>query len=122
MSSRKLSKREQEAFDAFKGEFLKWQQKLQCGGYRADFYYGNLDGAYATVDVEEENKTVRVDVDRKFLKKEKGIRSVADSARHEAAHLFLFKLVWLAQRRYLNVEQILHEWERLAVILEKVLK
>jgi len=108
--------KKQEALKAFIKEFKHWQYLLQLDGYQVYFNLKNLDGQYARITVEEENKIARVDVDRKDI-----LKMPANTAKHEACHLFIGKLNHLAHCRFVADGEINQEWEKLSNILEKLL-
>jgi len=114
--AKKLSKKEEKAFKAFKDEFVRWQRKLQCEGYSVYFDCKDLDGVYADIIITESERTASVCVNRKEL-----LSLMPRTAKHEACHLFLGTLHSYAGRRFVDERELDTEWERLSIILEKVL-
>jgi hypothetical protein len=92
-SSKKLNEKEQEAFDAFKKEFIKWQHRLQCGEYDVVFAAKRLDGKWAEISIDYLDRVALVAVNRKDLLN----KQIALSAKHEAIHVFLFSMVYMAE-------------------------
>lgn len=113
---KKLTKSEQKALDKFQKEFEMWQQKLQLGGYNIYFIAARLDNSWADITIDEEVKTVTVRLSRAQL-----LNLDSMTAKHECCHLFLHQLVSIARTRFTDGLRVQEEWERLTMILEKVL-
>ena len=114
-------------FNRFKKEFLRWQQLLGLTQYRIDFFHEPLqqtDGTtyYARAEIFERDKFIKVTLTTQivFPSIDMGPES---HALHEAIHLLINRLTWLAQSRF-NVTSgdIDEEAEAIVVRLEKVLK
>lgn len=116
MKIKKLSKKEQLALNEFTEDFDFWQQKLQIGHYAVTVRAKNLNGIWAQISVDEENKVASVNVSRKDL-----LKMPKTVAKHECCHLFLNHLVTLANTRFTDGSRIWEEWEKLTMILEKIL-
>ena len=114
-------------FNRFKKEFLRWQRLLGLTQYRIDFFHESLrqaDGTtyYAQAEIFESDKFVKVTLTTQI--KDSSIDTGPEShARHEAIHLLIHRLTWLAESRFnLTSGDIDEEAEAIVVRLEKVLK
>ena len=104
-------------FNLFKKAFIAWQYKLGLTQYDAYFEHVFLKGLYAQIYIDQMGKSCTV-----RLNKEAGpVYSPKDHAKHEAIHLLLSRLSWLAQARYIENHDIEEEEESLVRRLEKVL-
>ena len=110
----------EEDFRVFKEEFIKWQKKLGLQGYDIRFEHRRDDKNYATCCVSEAGKSALVTYSMFIREIDKPWHNPKTHARHEALHLLLHRIVYLGQQRYTNSGEILQEWEKLVVILEKV--
>ncbi len=108
-------------FERFKKEFLRWQKELGLTQYRIKFYHIKLDGMYAQTHTIQKGKLVNValSTDIEEPKFDEGPES---HARHEALHLLLSRLSWIAECRYIEDSDIGEEEEAIVVRLEKVIK
>ncbi|OHB57732.1 MAG: hypothetical protein A2173_03800 [Planctomycetes bacterium RBG_13_44_8b] len=119
-----LMKTSKAYFNRFKKAFLYWQEKLGLTNYRVHFELKYLSEEYASIDIDEETQIALVTLTDTI---EPGINTRGDvgpefHGKHEAIHLLTFKLCYLAQKRWINQEQVMNEWEVLVRRLEKVLK
>jgi hypothetical protein len=82
-----------------------------------------LEGVFANVCVDEAGKCATVRYNLVLDKENYSVRSnPQDTGKHEAIHLFLHRLIWLGDQRFVGKDESQEEWERLVRILEKVLK
>ena len=79
-----------------------------------------MEDSYAELRVDEVGKVVTV-VYSSIVKEKDQDPGPETHAKHEAIHLLLHKLFWLAGCRYLTSEEIDQEYESVVVILEKLL-
>ncbi len=111
-----LTKEEKKAFNKFKKDFYFWQDKLQLGHYDVTIKIKNAKGVWAQISIDEENKVASV-----FVSKGDLLKMPKHVAKHECCHLFLNHLVVLANTRFTDGSRIWEEWEKLTMVLEKVL-
>lgn len=110
-------------FNRFKKSFLFWQKEFGLTNYKVHFELKYLPESYANIDIDEDNQNALVTLTDEI---EPGINTNADvgpelHGKHESIHLLTFKLCYLAQKRWINQEQVTTEWEALTRRLEKVL-
>jgi hypothetical protein len=108
-------------FQLFKDEFQKWIPLLGLTGYRITYNKEVMDGSQAMIYINEEGRTARVAYARYLTKKGYTNHDVRYAARHEAVHLLLSRLTYMAASRYAIKKEIDHEEENLAVLLGKLL-
>ena len=114
-------KTSKEDFKIFKDEFIKWQKRLGLQGYEIRFEVAKDDANYASIAIAERSKTALVTFSKFIKERDKPWHDPKAHAKHEVIHLLLHRLVYLGQERYTISGEILQEWEKLVVILEKVL-
>ena len=112
---RKVTKGE---FSRFKKHFLLWQAKLGVPEYDVVFKQDADDKYFAYIDADSESCTATVSL-CKTIKMGAG-EWVKSTARHEALHLLLTRLVDCAKGRFVSADEIDREYERVVRILEKV--
>lgn len=110
----------EEEFKVFKDEFIKWQKKLGLQGYDIVFRHEKDIKNYATITVHQDGGCADVVFTTTVMKKDKNYNP-KNHAKHEALHLLVHKLYYLGRQRFVNERELYHEWEKLVVILEKVL-
>ena len=110
-------------FKRFKTEFLWWVEQFGLKEYEIMFYHADLCSTkknYADLFVSDEGKLAEV----RFSTIVPGSiepTHAEDCAKHEAIHLLLRKLSWIAACRCLNDGEIQNENEAITRRLEKVL-
>ena len=107
-------------FNRFKKEFKKWEDRLGLH-YQSYFQHTSLEDCYAEIVVNEPGKvaTVRMCTEVDGLDAE--VFMPEGSGKHEAIHLLLNRMKYLAECRYVTSGEIDMEIERLVRVLEKVL-
>lgn len=110
----------EEDFKIFKEEFIKWQKKLGLQGYNVRFEVSRDDNNYATCAVNESGKTALITFSKFIKERDKTWHDPKAHAKHEVLHLLLHRIVYLGEQRYTNSGEIIQEWEKLVIILEKV--
>jgi len=104
-------------FEQFQAEFLKWVDKFGLKQYKIYFDHAKLNDNYAEIHTEQIAKHARV----KMCKDADDSFDPASSAKHEAIHLLLAKLSYMAECRFLSNSEVSDEEESIVRILEKVL-
>lgn len=106
-----------EALSVFRAEFLRCCEALSLTDYDITIKSKRLRGAVAEIAPDVPASMVTVRVNSGLDKDEQEWRR---AARHEAVHLLTARLKWLADSRYATEDEIDREYERLAVIGEKL--
>lgn len=107
-------------FNRFKKAFLYWQERLGLKEYRVSFFHKKLDNMHACIDTDVAEKLAEVS-----FSNERILDCECDpegDAKHEALHLLIARLKWIADCRYPQRCDIFEEDEAIVVRLEKVLK
>ena len=105
------------AFETFQREFKKWQHEFGLSGYKVYFKHEPIDDAFAniTFDQLEYIATVRLN----STPGKDG--DVKRSAKHEAIHLLLARLNYIAIKRFIDSDVIDEEIESLVHKLEELI-
>jgi hypothetical protein len=110
-------------FDKFTKAFLSWIDRFGLKGYQIIFHHKKLDHSYAEIKVDHEGKLAEVYFCTEWDDEESdAYKGPNGSAKHEAIHLLLSRLEYIARSRFIMVDDIREETESLVRILEKVLK
>jgi len=110
-------------FKCFEKEFLKWINVLGLKDWRVLFYHRPLEDSFAVIHRDNVGKIANVYFSSEIPETAReGYICPEHHAKHEAVHLLLSRLGYLAERRYINYSDISEEMERLVRILEKVLQ
>ena len=107
-------------FDTFKKYFKKYQQLFGLTGYKVYFKYEPMDDCFADITVIGKVATVRLN--KSSSPKHDPFRDVKQSAKHEAIHLLIHNLEYLARCRYLFDTDIDEATEELVFKLEDLIK
>lgn len=109
-------------FERFKKEFMRLVDVLGLKGYRYVFYQKRLNNSYATLDINENGKSVCANLTNEIPKSEgQGWISPEAQAKHEAIHLLIFRLEYLGMQRYITPVEFDEGAEAIVRVLEKVL-
>lgn len=108
-------------FEAFKKHFIFWQKKLNFLDFDCHFIFQILeDDAQAEFQADGDSNQGKIILNKRILNPEhyKGVEYLA---KHEAIHVFLWKIT-----RFIEVDRthdpvVLEEEERVVTILEKLL-
>lgn len=107
----------------FKREFLKWVGVFGLKQYRIDFLHEDIGNRYAQIRITEYGKIANVYcnlfLDDENLSLDQG---PASHAKHEAVHLLLSRLSWLARSRCIAEGDLEEEEEAIIERLIKVIK
>jgi hypothetical protein len=93
-----------------------WVSKFGLTQYRYHFEFRRLKNSHAEVFCQIPEKVVSVYLNKTQPKNDR--RSEEDLAHHEALHILLAKLSWLASCRYVTREEIVDEEEEIVRRLE----
>lgn len=110
-------------FERFKKSFKYWQEKLGLHEYRIDFFHKQLKDNYAQIMTSEIGKTATVCLTTKLDSEDvKCWGGPEVTGKHEAIHLLVRRLTWLARSRHCSENDIDEEDEKIVRRLEDVLK
>ena len=113
-------KRTELDLDEFTTSCLEYQREWGLMSYDLAFDWCKVSDAYASITVDEDGcvATVRLGRVVRDVKKCPPIRMLA---KHEMCHLLMNRLYWLGLKRHVSESELDVEFERLAVVLEKIL-
>lgn len=109
-------------FELFKSYFLKYQKEFGLTGYKVYFKYEPIDDGFADITANQERMVATVKLNRELEDKNKPFKDVKRSAKHEAIHLLLHRLVDRACCRYVQEDEIYETTEELVFKLENLIK
>ena len=123
-SRTKVFKVKRAYFNAFKKEFLRWQKEFGLMQYQIQFEHKDADGAYAKICVHEDDKFAHVICNNKYSSQQDANTDMGPEshAKHEACHLLISRLEWLANQRCIREDEIYDEDEAIVVRLTRILK
>ena len=108
-----------EDFDLFQKTFVAYQVKFGLTGYKVYLEHGPLeDGDFGAIVVNQEDMTATVRLSSNLSKKSKMVKDPARTAKHEAVHLLIGRLVELCKERFVSPSEIHEASEELAIKLE----
>lgn len=109
-------------FVEFQKKFREYQQQFGLTGYKVYFKYEPLDHCFADITVTQADMVVTVRLNSALEEKDKPLKHIGRSAKHEAIHLLLAKLEDRAGDRYTAEKEIDEAVEELAFKLEELIK
>ncbi len=121
MTQERTVKVPRKAFTLFQKEFLRWQQKLGLTEYRVTFRFEPINGSYADIRTSHLDKFAVVRLTSELEPGDVPDFHPAGSAKHEAIHLLLARLLWLAESRYVHPQDIDEEEHAVVRRLEAAL-
>jgi len=109
-------------FEYFKSEVLRWVEKLGVTDYRIDFIHADID-EYASFFVAARKKVSSVMFCTDWFVEERPLNkaNIADTAKHEAVHVVLADLSWLARDRFTTEGEVLAATEAAARRIQRLL-
>ena len=116
-----MKKTSKKDFNTFKREFNKWQKLFGCQHWDIEFHHVILKGkedVQAEIVCDPESCTASCYYN---LEKTDGGVPAETVGKQEAIHMLLSMFFNLADRRYLNKEQLDDEEEKLVMKLEKLI-
>lgn len=114
----KTKKRE---FETFAREFRRWQTLLSCNDWDLMFFCQKLDGNHAEIRADAKNSIADVMICSERDEKRDRPFDPAKLAKHEAMHLFLARLSYIASCRFVNDGELNDEEERLVRMLVRLI-
>lgn len=112
---RTVTKRE---FERFKRAFGVWKLRMGFPEYELGFEHKDTEDAIAYVDINVSGCTAIVSLNNKIGYRDDVDGWLEDTAKHEAIHVLLGRLVHIAKSRFVSEEEIDRENERITRILE----
>jgi len=112
---------EDKDFTLFKSEFTKWQQMFGLTGYKVYFGHEPLKSGFANIVGNNGTAVVKVTLTNKIPPGNEAFKDIKRSAKHEAIHLLLRRLVQSARHRHSTAEEISEAVEELAYKLEALI-
>jgi hypothetical protein len=91
-------------------------------GYQAYFEYKPIEDAFARIIVNQGDMAARVILNESVPDENKKFINVRKSAKHEAIHLLVHRLVDAGCRRYVNKDEIADAEEELVNRLEDLIQ
>ena len=104
-------------FEQFKTEFLKRQEQFDLNGYKVYFRKEPLVGCFADITVNQEGLVATVRYSNEVDQDDNPVYS----AKHEAIHLLLARLLDLAERRYVSEAELSEANEEAVRRLDKII-
>ena len=121
-SIRKLKlKTTKKDFEKFKTEFLKWYKILNLQDYKIFFEHKDDKDNYANIGIDQSGKIALVSYSTTTDKNDKTPPTPEENAKHEAIHLFLSRLEFLASLRDYSKNNMYNLIEGKVRVLEKAL-
>ena len=108
-------------FETFKEYFKKYQQKFGLQQYRIDFNVRRIPNIFAQIQVHQTAKVCKAVFSTGLSKVNREMSNPVADAKHEAIHLLLSRLRWLALSRCTSAEEVTEEMEGLVVKLESLI-
>ena len=105
-------------FELFKSEFKKWQGRFGLTGYKVYFKHEPLDGAFADININQEESVATVRLNSKLPDKDKPFRDIKRHAKHEALHLLIGRLEMNGRYRFVSSGEMYESSEDLVHRLE----
>jgi len=109
-------------FQVFKKEFIRIQKKLGLMDWDVFFMHKDTKNAYASIEADPSAMAATVFFSIDLPDYAKDDLKPKEHARHEAFHLLISKLEYLARWRYINENQIYIECEAICNRLEEFMK
>ena len=106
-------------FSDYKKYFKEYQKRFGLTGYKVYFEYKELDGAFGSIAIKHYDMVATIKLNSKPTSKDREIKA---TAKHEAIHLLLGKLEYLANKRFTSGDEIYEAGEELAVKLEGLIR
>jgi hypothetical protein len=100
-------------FALFQSEFKKWQKLFGLTGYKVYFECVPLEGAFADINVKQDEMVAVVRFNSKLPQRDIPHRDIKRDAKHEAIHLLLARLEMNGRYRYIPENEIYEATEEL---------
>lgn len=111
-----LVKTSKKDFELFKKEFLRWQNTFQLNDWKVDFVHEKSDGgerASIARDIYGRRATVFFNRDWDASIEPLTPQAIKETAKHEAIHLLLSRVILLGKQRFVDENSIYEAEEEL---------
>lgn len=108
-------------FGVFKEEFLLWQKNLGLMAWEIIFVHKRLKDAAAQINADSLSRMATVALSSVVAGERDEWNDPKACGKHEAIHLLLADLDWLARQRYTSERELDREEEGIVRRLEKIL-
>ena len=98
--------------------FEEYQQRFGLNGYRVYFKYDDSEKTFACISRNHYTGTATVFLNDKLPEKDLPFKNIKRSAKHEAIHLLLTRMEYLANDRHASADEIYAAEEELVHKLE----
>ena len=109
--------KESREFTKFRREFQKYQKRFGLNGYEVYFKYEPLEGVFADITTSLDKSVVTCRLNSALPAKDKQLKDIHGTAKHEAIHLLLEEVAGAARNRYVREEELEGAVERTVVKL-----
>ena len=108
-------------FSMFQKHFRRYQKRFGLTGYKVYFKHEPIEESFADITVQRSDMVATVRLNSQLPDKAKPFRDIGRDAKHEAIHLLLYRLEYLARCRYVSESEIYEATEELVFKLEELI-
>jgi hypothetical protein len=108
-------------FDDFQRYFKKYQQRFGLTGYSVYFAHEDLLDRFGALTTDVDTMTSKASLASDLPKEQEQFKNIKRTAKHEAIHLLLARIVALASNRYLHEGELREAEEELVYKLEELI-
>ncbi len=109
-------------FEQFQKHFRYYQNLFNLSGYKIYFKHEPLERCFAEIDIAHETMIATVSLNSELEEDCKEFLDIKQSARHEALHLLLGRMKWLACQRNITADELYTAEEEAVHRLEAVIE
>ena len=109
-------------FGMFQKHFRRYQKRFGLTGYRVYFKYEPLDESFADMKLDLTDMVATVRLNSQLPDKDKPVKDIKRSAKHEALHLLVGRLEENGRYRYSSKNEIYEAVEELVFKLEELIR
>jgi hypothetical protein len=117
-----MKKINDQEFKLFQEEFKKYQKLLNLQDYKVVFECRHIDGNFGQIQSNSEMRTAFVTLTNIVCSSDIEYFDIKETAKHEAMHLLLADITYLACERFGNLDTIKKEEEKIVRLLTEVVK
>jgi len=117
-----MAKNMNKDFAQFQKHFKHYQQRFGLTGYKAYFKHEPLQESFANITASQSTMVATVRLNSKLPEEDKPFKDIKRTAKHEAIHLLLERLVSNAKYRYAAATEIDESAEELVYKLEELIE
>jgi len=108
-------------FRLFQRYFKEYQNRFGLLDYKTYFEYKPMEGYFSDVKVDHVGMVATVRLNSRLPKSSKEYQNIRQNAKHEAIHLLIADLEYLATERYTSEVEVERMVEKLVYRLEKLI-